>query len=236
MKIIQKLIDKQKDMNAYPAVNIAFLGDSITQGAFEPFIGGVATVDSDYAYSQRVKEILAYLYPLATVNIVNAGVSGNTSGQGLSRIYRDVMPFNPDLVVVCFGLNDCAKKVGVDTYTENLQKIFDILKDAGKEIIFMTPNTFCTHVSRFINEDYIKEEAQMDAELQNSGLLDGYVEGARKVAKENNIPICDCYAIWKNLYEKGVDTTELLANRLNHPTRKMQWLFAMKIVETILHN
>ena len=37
-----------------------------------------------------------------------------------------------------------------------------------------------------------------------------------------------------SLYENGVDVTELLANKINHPTREMNWLFAVSLVDTML--
>jgi hypothetical protein len=51
-----------------------------------------------------------------------------------------------------------------------------------------------------------------------------------------NVPLCDCYAIWKMLYENGVNTTELLSNKINHPTREMNKLFAYELVRTLFSN
>ena len=47
-------------------------------------------------------------------------------------------------------------------------------------------------------------------------------------------PVCDCYAQWKQLKAAGVNTTELLSNKLNHPTREMNWLFAVSLLRSIL--
>ena len=38
--------------------------------------------------------------------VVNAGVGGNTSREGLARLERDVLPHRPDLTLVQFGGND----------------------------------------------------------------------------------------------------------------------------------
>ena len=35
-------------------------------------------------------------------------------------------------------------------------------------------------------------------------------------------------------HRQGVDVTELLANKINHPTREMNWLFAVSPVDTML--
>ena len=69
---------------------------------------------------------------------------------------------------------------------------------------------------------------------QNGGVLECYLENARKVCREYGVTLCDCYEKWKLLYENGVDVTELLANKINHPTREMNWLFAVSLVDTML--
>ncbi|MBQ8525468.1 MAG: hypothetical protein IJ460_01945 [Clostridia bacterium] len=44
--------------------------------------------------------------------------------------------------------------------------------------------------------------------------------------------MCDCYAKWKKLSETE-DTTMLLVNRINHPTREMHELFAQSLFELL---
>jgi hypothetical protein len=34
--------------------------------------------------------------------------------------------------------------------------------------------------------------------------------------------------------QNGVDTTELLSNKINHPIREMNWLFAYSLVEEMM--
>ena len=60
------------------------------------------------------------------------------------------------------------------------------------------------------------------------------MDAAREVAKKYNVPVCDCYAKWKTMHAAGVNVTELLANKINHPTREMNWLFAVSLMETML--
>ena len=110
MKIIEEFKLKQADLYARKPITIAFLGDSVTQGCFECFEnikGQIDTVfESGESYAEKTKKILAKLYPSVPVTIVNAGISGGKTGTALSRIQRDVLMYQPDLAVVCFGLND----------------------------------------------------------------------------------------------------------------------------------
>ena len=75
------------------------------------------------------------------MNIINAGISGDTAWGGLAWLERDVLSLNPDLVVVCYGLNDAgAGENGLERYAESLAEILAKVKASGAEVIFMTPN------------------------------------------------------------------------------------------------
>ena len=237
MKIIEKFVAKAKDYNA-EIPTIAFFGDSVTQGFFELVPrnddGFNNVQDIDAVYHTRLVKIFAELFPLVPINIINAGVAGTDAKFGLERIERDVLSKNPDLTVVCFGLNDCGKEdEGKDEYIANLKEIFKRLKATGSEIIFMTPNMMSTKVSPTIHPSFI-ELAEKLSRRQNEGVLDRYIDAARALCEEENIPVCDVYAKWKLLEKNGVDTTELLSNKLNHPTRALHNLFAYSLVETMM--
>ncbi len=241
MKILEKLNSKALDnMNGDP-VTIAFLGDSVTQGCFELYItpdGNMETVfDRESAYHRYLDKMLSTLYPTVPVTIINAGISGDRAPHGLERLDRDVLRFQPDLTVVCFCLNDCtAGPDGLEQYTTALQGIFEKLQAAGSDIIFMTPNMMNTYISNEITDENIRKAAKDCQYLQNTGIMDAYLEAARKVCEALGVKVCDCYKKWKKLAEHGADTTRLLANRINHPTRQMNWLFAASLLETILFN
>lgn len=72
------------------------------------------------------------------------------------------------------------------------------------------------------------------AKRQNSGLLDKYFEAAKETAAAHNVTVCDCYTKWKLMAAAGVNITELLANKLNHPIRELTALFAWSLLETML--
>ena len=240
MKFIEVLKRKMENNPDIRTPIIAFLGDSVTQGVFEVYQKDdkmEVVFDSTSAYSEKVKELLAMLYPTAPVSVVNAGVNGSTAVAGYERLKRDVLAFNPDLLVVCFGLNDSNRDMeGIDTYKEALRNIFRTAKDANIETIFMTPNMMNTDSSRVSPGNILEPLAELFAKRQKEGLFDAYMDAARAVCQEENVTLSDCYAIWKRMYECGVDTTNLLSNGLNHPVRKMHELFAWQLVHTILNN
>ena len=69
---------------------------------------------------------------------------------------------------------------------------------------------------------------------KNDGVPDKYIENAKEVCRKHNIKVCDCYGKWKAMEAAGVEITELLSNKLNHPTREMNKLFAYSLAEAIL--
>ena len=239
MKIVDKICNKIKDPFGESPVTIAFLGDSVTQGCFDVYFDSNNSVqtffDKNNAYHNHLSKIFNLLYPSVPFNIINAGISGDNAPNGYLRLERDVLCHNPDLVVVCFGLNDCGGgKDGLANYLTALCDIFKKLQLENKEIIFMTPNMMNTELSPHIKDERILKIAQSTMNNQCSGVLDMYVEKAIELCNELEVRVCDCYSKWKQLYNCGVNITELLANKINHPTAEMNWLFAVSLVETIL--
>ncbi len=238
MKIIEKLAAKQKDIKESPCPTIAFLGDSVTQGCFELYLTGEnsfdTVFDAEHGYHAYLKRILGMLYPKAPVHILNAGISGDNAERTLARLERDVLRHKPDLTVVCLGLNDCVVggKVAED-YPENMRQIFQALLENGSEVIFMTPNCMASYVSFRMENICYRELAAKVSAIQNSGKLKAMLESSKAIAQDMHIPVCDVYAKWETLAASGVDTTALLSNLINHPTREMNWLFACSLAETM---
>ena len=210
------------------ATIVAF-GDSITQGSFS-FQHPMTDINA--VYHNKLKEKLT-LYVRGPINMINAGVAGQRAVSALERMDRDVFSHNPDLVIVCFGLNDvnCGNK---EEYLSSLRTIFTRLNDANIPSIFMTPNMMNTTVNKEIMPEKYYEMAERTAEIQNSGVMDDYMSCAIDVANECGITVCDCYGKWKQLAAAGVLTDRLLANGINHPIKEMHNLFAECLFYTIL--
>lgn len=239
MEIVKKIIEKARDNYINPGITIAFFGDSVTQGCFEIYIkenGAIETYfDKNNAYHAHLAKMLSVIYPSVPFNMINAGVSGDNATHALERMDRDVIAHKPDLTVVCFGLNDASRGVeGIDLYRNALKGIFQKLKESGTEIIFMTPNMMNTKLSPHIQNEKIREFAEKTMKIQSDGVFDMYIDAALNVCRKENIKVLDMYSYWKILNQSGVDITELLANKINHPLREMNKYTAVKLLETIL--
>ena len=198
--------------------------------------GKVETVfEYKSAYSSRVREILNTLYPKAQVNIINSGISGDSAIGGAERLERDVLAYNPDLCVVSFGLNDSARgEEGIEKYKESLEGIFAKLCVRGIDVIFLSENAMCTGTSPHLKDERLIALSKSFSETQRSGLLKRYFEAAEESCKKFGVKYVNLYSIWERLILAGVDVTELLSNKLNHPIRDIHWFMAMKIVEAML--
>lgn len=240
MEILKKFHAKALDNNGAEPVTIAFLGDSVTQGCFECHKKGEGirvVFDKENAYHTYLYRMLSVIYPTVPVNIINAGLSGTGAPFGLERLERDVLRYSPDLTVVAFGLNDCGGgEEKLPLYLEALREIFRRLREHGSEVIFLTPNMMNTYVSDDIDCDCLKATAAKTMVREQEGILELYIENAKKLCAEEKVKVCDCYSKWKKLAANGVDTTMLLSNYINHPTREMNWMFAFGLMETIFED
>ncbi len=224
MKIAEKLKMNGDGIRINGAINIVAFGDSVTHG-----ILGYNEVGYDTTYWNRLRNKILNIRNYVPVNVIDSGIEGITAKDSLDRMDRDVFAHNPDLVIVCFGLNDV--NFPIEEYTESLTTIFKRCNEKEIFTVFLTPNMLNTYVAEDTFEGY-KTYAEKTAEMQNNGRMDMYMEAARKTAEENEIPVCDCYAMWKDI-SKTQDTTMLLSNRVNHPTREMHELFADNLFKLI---
>ena len=109
---------------------------------------------------------------------------------GLERIEHDVIAYKPDLAVVSFGLNDsCQGLEKLELYRESLKGILKKLKDSGSEVIFLTQNLLADKVSYEVPEEWREMFSGMVAHFDD---FLTYMETAREVCKEQDIPVCDC--------------------------------------------
>ncbi len=234
MQIAKKITERQFDQHGKPPVTIAFIGDSVTQGCFEcdytPEAGFFGPCEYVNGFANHLLNFLHLLCPTAQINLINAGIGGDSAPGGLARFDRDVAAFHPDLVVIGFALNDAGHgAAGLESYKAAMSGLVEKTLALGAECIVLTPNSMNDRVSPSLHNEVMQTAA---ASFMNVD-LDSYVETAKAVAAEHGVPVCDVYAKWKSWRAAGVNVTELLSNKLNHPVRELHHLTAMLLAETI---
>jgi acyl-CoA thioesterase-1 len=104
---------------------VVFLGDSLTAG-----LG----VDVEDAFPALVGEILRR--EARPVEVVNAGVSGDTTAGGLRRLDW-LLRQKPDVVVVGLGGNDGLRGLELAASERNLRDIVRKSRDAGAKVLLL---------------------------------------------------------------------------------------------------
>jgi lysophospholipase L1-like esterase len=225
---VEKLEARFREPGRHAPPRVVCLGDSVTHGCFEIREyrdGGLDVVyDIRAVYHEKLREGLSLLYPGAAPAVINAGVSGDNAPGGLWRLERDVLSNRPDLVIVCFGLNDVQRgREGLDDYVRAMGEIFNRLR--GIPLILLTPNMMNTKIAPELTTPTLIKIAETSASLQNDGTMDAYMDAVRETAVKQGAAVCDEYGGQKNYHARGVDTDKLLSNHINHPVRAIhsQW-------------
>lgn len=102
------------------ATIVAF-GDSLTEG-----IG--ASKEGSYPSQLAI---------ITGLNVVNAGISGETTDRGLAR-FKDVLTqYNPELVILLEGGNDILRNQNQNQTKQNLAQMIDIAKQHNVQVLLM---------------------------------------------------------------------------------------------------
>ncbi len=114
----------QKDSDKkYPTggTNIIAFGDSLVSGY------GVEEEENFVSLlSERLK-----------VPIINQGVDGNTTEDGLTRVGRDVLAQDPKIVIVLLGGNDTLGRMSMEDTFSNLKTIIEAIHKEGAAVILV---------------------------------------------------------------------------------------------------
>ena len=224
MKISEKINMTKEQLEENGPITIVAFGDSVTHGCLS-----AGVIDYEIAYWNLLKKKINAVRNYVPVNVINAGIGSTTATTSLKRLESQVLKHEPDLVIVCFGLNDVNGEL--DDYLSAMKIIFEKCMASGAEVIFLTPNMLNTYVADDTFEGH-RKYAYETAEMQNSGKMDRYINAAVELAQSMNVTVCDCYAMWKKLAETE-DTTMMLSNRVNHPALSGHMMFADCIFNAI---
>lgn len=120
------------------------------------------------------------------VEVVNSGVGGDTTRRVIERLDKDVFQYEPDILLIMFGLNDALniyRSISVEEYENNLRTIIELASYRGIKAILMTPNPVTEKYIRYENGKSLKK-------------LYLYVERVRKIAEDLRIPLIDIFKLF----------------------------------------
>lgn len=170
---------------------IVAFGDSITYGHTPPF---------EERWTELLTDLLKQSCGKNAPKIINAGVNGHTSSQGLARIDLDVMTHQPALVLIEFGGNDTRDDadlfVPVQGFFANLRTMHKKITSQGGQVIIMS-------FPPVVNDWHARGH---DSRFNEAGGLDEYVQpyrdAARQLASEFNCEFFDLDKLLRNAAAK----------------------------------
>lgn len=214
---------------------VVALGDSVTGGHFEftvdidklfekdkiegkmSFSTDIEITDARECYLEKFREMLIDKYEKTSVSVINSGIAGDNLYGMKKRLYRDVIRYQPDLILINGSLNWPEECGGNEEYRNQLLDIVRKIKsETMSDIIMMTPNM------------------EIPGPFANSNSkLEDRVKIVREVADIEKICLADTYSIWKEYVDKGYALKELLANGCNHPSTVGHEVYAITLMKLL---
>ena len=175
------------DLEAGGDVTIVAYGDSITAG-FAVRRG----------FPSFWKQMLEEKYPEAGLEMINSGISGDTTLDGLSRLDWAVLSYEPDLVTINFSINDCVLGLGLEEFEMNLvEMVRRIRAGPGSEVLLLSSQPL--------------ETPPYDR------LVMDYYQAIERVAREMDVGFVDVHGAWMRRVEQGTPLSSLIIPGLDHP-------------------
>ena len=198
----RKFVEKtRKDLEAGSDATIVAFGDSITAG-FAVRRG----------FPSLWKEMLQQKFPEAKVEMINSGISGDTSQDGLARLDWAVLSYEPDLVTINFGINDAVMDISVDEFKANLiAMIRRIRSGPGSEILLLSSQPLETPPYDRIVQDYYR--------------------AVEDVARETEVGFVDVYRAWMERVRAGTPLGSLIIPGLDHPNDEGYRIIAEELMK-----
>lgn len=92
-----------------------------------------------YGFGAKHNESYPYLLAQSTnMNVINAGVNGDTSSEGFQRLPTLLENDSIKLILLCFGGNDILQKQPLKDIKNNLKKIIQIAKAKNIDVLLIS--------------------------------------------------------------------------------------------------
>src|SRR5260221_5543350 len=161
---------------------VAVVGDSITEQKL---------------YSKFIELYLTVCLPELELQVVQLGWGGETAGGFAGRMNNDLMPWKPDVVTTCYGMNDGGYRAYDDSigkrYIGPMGDIVGRLKKAGATVIVGGPGVVD---SKYFQGGGEKPKVYND-NLQHLSQL------AKKLAETEGFPFADVHGAMAAAMEKS---------------------------------
>lgn len=208
----EALANVMAKLKAKESVNVVLNGDSISTGAnssgvmgIKPYLDDFGTLFTNYLSNKYDTE----------VNLINTSVGGMLSNWGKDNVDANVNNYNPDLVIIGFGMNDGSLGMSPQTFKENIDFMVRSIKSRNPEADIIIIHTIYAN----------------PLSIQNQGQK-AYLIELQALQTEHGVALLDMGSITETMYEtkKGVD---ILANNINHPSDFLVRIYAAGLIEVL---
>ena len=191
-------------------ITMVVYGDSISAG-------GDASHER-FTFYGRFADYVMGMYPEGNIRIRNRAIGGETSEGGASRVESSVVPEQPDVVTIGYGMNDQnlyehGLGVSLHDFERNLRHMIQSIRSNSEaDIVLITP---CEPNPLW---------------LHTSGRIGEYAEVIRRLGKELGLGVADAHAQWREELSKGKTPESLLLNNVNHPNDYGHYLYFLSFI------
>ncbi len=156
---------------------LAIVGDSITEQKL---------------YSKFIETYLLACCPDLDIQTFQFGWGGETAAGFAGRMENDLVPWKPDVVTTCYGMNDGSyraydEQIG-KTYEDGMRRIIGRMKEAGATVVVGSPGVVDSFTWNRNNPDF--------DQVYNDN-LEHLSQIAAQLAQENELPHADVFGAMK---------------------------------------
>jgi lysophospholipase L1-like esterase len=163
---------------------IAVVGDSITE---------------QKQYSKLIELYLTACLPQMELHLIQLGWGGETASGFAGRMNNDLLPWRPDIVTTCYGMNDGGYRAfdeGIGKrYITPMADIVSRLKKAGATVVIGGPGVVDSNPNFFKNPN--TKPAVYNDNLSHLSQL------AKRLAESEGVPFADVYGAMAEAMEKA---------------------------------
>ncbi|GJL83293.1 MAG: arylesterase [marine bacterium B5-7] len=164
-----------------PGSTVLAFGDSLTYGTG-------ASANEDYP---------SRLAKLTGLNVINAGVPGETSSEGLARLPAQLDRYRPRVVILLHGGNDILQGLDPHGIENNLKQMIELARNAGTQVLliavpqrglFLKPAPFYGDIAKQMDVVFEKDiisEVLKDASLKSDSVHPN-AEGYKHIAEQTS--------------------------------------------------
>ncbi len=182
-------------------LRIVALGDSLTEGWMV-----------SKGYIDFLKEMIEEKYSNCNIEVINRGIPGDTSSEGLYRLRRDVIENGPDLVFIQFALNDAYCGSTPEKFEKNILAIVENIQNYTDAEILLITSIFILN-------------------RRENDFVETFYDRLKNISESKGIPLASVHNYWKDKVSGGVDYKDLVQSDQVHPTIEGYRLMAEAIMK-----